>query len=108
MQEAHGTHSLPGTGPQRSSPGGTVIADTAWIAPHATIVGDVTIDDEASIWYGVAIRAEAEPIHIGRGSNIQDNSVVHTDPGAPAFIGVNVSIGHGAIVHGCTIEDGAL
>ena len=53
-------------------------------------------------------RAEAEPIHIGRGSNIQDNSVVHTDPGAPAFIGVNVSIGHGAILHGCTIEDGAL
>ena len=84
------------------------IADTAWIAPHATIVGDVTIDDEASIWYGVAIRAEAEPIHLGRGSNIQDNSVVHTDPEAPAFIGVNVSIGHGAIVHGCTIEDGAL
>ncbi|MFD7008456.1 gamma carbonic anhydrase family protein [Rhodococcus jostii] len=84
------------------------IADTAWIAPNANVVGAVTLDDDVSIWYGTSLRADAEPIRIGRGTNIQDNCVIHTDPGSPATIGESVSVGHGAILHGCRIENGVL
>lgn len=84
------------------------IAATAWIAPNASVTGAVTLADDVSIWYGTSLRADAEPIHIGRGTNIQDNCVIHTDPGSPATIGDSVSIGHGAILHGCRIENGVL
>ena len=63
---------------------------------------------KASIWYGAVLRAEFEPIEIGEGSNIQDNVTVHVDPGFPASIGAGVSVGHNAVLHGCTIEDGCL
>lgn len=84
------------------------IADSAWIASNASVVGAVTLEDDASIWYGASIRAEAAPIRVGRGSNVQDNCVIHTDPGSPVTIGDSVTIGHGAILHGCQIHNGVL
>lgn len=84
------------------------IGENVFIAPNATIIGDVTIADNASIWYGTVIRGDMEPITIGANTNIQDNCTVHTDYGCPAVIGANVSIGHNAVVHGCTIEGNCL
>lgn len=84
------------------------MASSAWVAPTAVLVGDVEVGPGASIWYGVVIRAERERITIGSGSNVQDNAVLHADPGAPCRVGAGVTIGHAAVVHGCTIEDGAL
>ncbi|MEV7132170.1 gamma carbonic anhydrase family protein [Arthrobacter sp. NPDC093128] len=83
-------------------------AAAAWVAPNATVVGDVTIGSESSIWYGAVARADQAPIRIGNGSNIQDNCVLHTDPGFPLTIGDNTTLGHGAICHGATIGDGVL
>lgn len=84
------------------------IADDAFIAPNATIVGDVEIGAGSSIWFGVVLRGDFNRIHIGAGSNIQDNSVVHVgDPPADTFIGDNVLIGHMAMIHGCRIESGS-
>jgi carbonic anhydrase/acetyltransferase-like protein (isoleucine patch superfamily) len=80
----------------------------SWVAPNATVVGHVTAGSKASIWYGAVLRAEFEPIEIGEGSNLQDNVTVHVDPGFPATIGAGVSVGHNAVLHGCTIEDGCL
>lgn len=80
----------------------------SWVAPNATVVGHVTAGPKASIWYGAVLRAEFEPIEIGEGSNLQDNVTVHVDPGFPATIGTGVSVGHNAVLHGCTIEDGCL
>ena len=80
----------------------------SWVAPNATVVGHVTAGPKASIWYGAVLRAEFEPIEIGEGSNLQDNVTVHVDPGFPATIGAGVSVGHNAVLHGCTIEDGCL
>lgn len=80
----------------------------SWVAPNAAIIGDVTVAEGASIWYGVTLRAEAEPIRIGRGSNIQDGVTVHVDPEYPVTVGVGVSVGHNAVLHGCTIGDGVL
>lgn len=80
----------------------------SWVAPNAAILGQVTLAARASVWYGVTLRAEFEPIEIGEGSNIQDNCTVHVDPGFPAKIGAGVSVGHNAVLHGCTVEDGAL
>lgn len=85
-----------------------LVADTAWIAPNATLVGSVVIKDGASIWYGVVLRADNEPITIGARSNVQDNCVFHVDKGKPVTLGEGVSIGHGAVVHGATIEDNVL
>jgi carbonic anhydrase/acetyltransferase-like protein (isoleucine patch superfamily) len=79
-----------------------------FIAPTAVIIGDVTIRDNASIWYGVVLRGDMEPITIGENTNIQDNCTVHTDYGYPAVLGDNVSVGHNAIVHGCTVEENCL
>lgn len=80
----------------------------AWVAPNATVVGQVTLAARSSIWYGATLRSEFESIEIGEGSNIQDGVSVHVDPGFPAMIGAGVSVGHNAVLHGCTIEDGCL
>lgn len=84
------------------------IGQNVFIAPTAVIIGDVTIEDRASIWYGAIVRGDMEPIRIGKETNIQDNCVVHTDWGKPAVIGSKVTVGHNAVVHGCVIEDNCL
>jgi carbonic anhydrase/acetyltransferase-like protein (isoleucine patch superfamily) len=84
------------------------VAESAFIAPTAVIVGDVEIGEQASVWFGAVIRGDTAPVRIGARSNVQDNCVIHTDEGAPAIIGADVSLGHGAIVHGATVGDGAL
>ncbi len=80
----------------------------SWVAPNASLVGYVSLAARASIWYGATLRAEAEPIEIGAGTNIQDGVTIHVDPGFPATIGAGVSVGHNAVLHGCTVEDGSL
>jgi carbonic anhydrase/acetyltransferase-like protein (isoleucine patch superfamily) len=85
-----------------------VVADTAWIAENATLIGRVTVEAGASVWFGAVMRGDTDDLKLGAGSNLQDNVVVHADPGAPATIGAGVSVGHGAVIHGCTIEDGSL
>lgn len=84
------------------------IAPTAFIAPTAVIIGDVEIAEFASVWFGAVIRGDTAPIRIGARSNVQDNCVIHTDVGAPATVGADCSLGHGAIIHGATVGDGAL
>ncbi len=84
------------------------IDPSAFIAPGAFIIGDVTIGPESSVWFGVVLRGDIAPITIGRGSNIQDGAVVHVDIGRPTIIGNWVTVGHGAILHGCTIGDNVL
>jgi carbonic anhydrase/acetyltransferase-like protein (isoleucine patch superfamily) len=81
---------------------------TAWVAPNATVVGDVVLHPESSVFYGAVLRADSETLTLGVGSYLQDNVVVHVDHGAPATIGAGVSVGHGAVVHGCTIDDDCL
>jgi carbonic anhydrase/acetyltransferase-like protein (isoleucine patch superfamily) len=78
------------------------------VAPNATVVGDVTIGSGSSIWYGAVVRADTAPIRVGNGSNVQDNCVLHADPGFPLTIGNNTTVGHGAICHGATIGHGVL
>lgn len=80
----------------------------SWVAPNATVIGQVVLAAAASAWYGAILRAEAEPIEIGEGTNIQDGVTVHVDPGFPCRIGAGVSVGHNAVLHGCTVEDGSL
>jgi carbonic anhydrase/acetyltransferase-like protein (isoleucine patch superfamily) len=80
----------------------------AWVADEAVIIGDVTIGARASVWPGAVVRGDNEPIVIGEGSNVQEGVVLHSDPGFPLTIGKNVSIGHQAMVHGCTVADGVL
>jgi len=80
----------------------------SWVAPNATVVGQVIMAAGSSAWYGAILRAEAEPIDIGAGTNIQDGVTIHVDPGFPARIGSGVSVGHNAVLHGCTIEDDSL
>lgn len=82
------------------------IDPSAYIAPGAVVIGDVVIGARASIWFNAVIRGDVEPIVIGEGSNIQDGTVVHTDPGYPCNVGKNVTVGHNAILHGCRIEQG--
>ena len=85
-----------------------VIGKNVYIAPTAAVIGDVTVEDGASIWFGAVVRGDEAPIRIGRDTNIQDNVTVHTDIDKPAIIGSAVTVGHNAVVHGCTIEDGCL
>jgi len=85
-----------------------VIGENVFIASTAVVIGDVTIGDESSIWYNTVLRGDMAPIYIGRQTNIQDNCTLHTDYGHPATVGDRVSVGHNAVVHGCTIEDEAL
>lgn len=84
------------------------IDDDAWVAPTATIIGDVVLHPGASVFYGAVLRGDSDAIVLGAGSNLQDNVVVHVDHGVPATIGAGVSVGHSAVVHGCTIEDDCL
>ncbi len=84
------------------------IDPSAWIAPNATLIGRVRVLADASVWYGCVLRGDIDDIVLGKGSNLQDNSTVHTDEGVPTTIGTGVGIGHGAIIHGTTIEDGCL
>ena len=84
------------------------IAMDAWVAPEAQVTGRVVIEAGASVWFGAVLRGDNEEIRLGRGSNIQDLCVCHTDPGYPLTVGENCTIGHRAILHGCTIGDGAL
>ena len=79
-----------------------------WIAPNASIIGDVTLEKNTSIWFNVTLRGDIENIYVGEGSNIQDGSVLHTDPGYPLKIGKNVTIGHLVMLHGCTVGDNSL
>ena len=79
-----------------------------WIAPNAVVIGNVTLEKNTSVWFNATIRGDIENIHIGEGSNIQDGSVLHTDPGYPLKIGKNVTVGHLVMLHGCTIEDNSL
>lgn len=81
---------------------------TAWVAPSAIVAGDVHLGPEASVWYGVVVRADTETIRIGAGSNVQDGSVLHADPGSPLTLGRDVVVGHRVVLHGCTIEDETL
>ncbi len=93
-------YSLDGTAPD--------IDPTAWIAPGAHVMGRVTLGAGASVWFGAALRGDNEAIVVGPGTNIQENSVLHTDWGFPLTIGANCTVGHKAMLHGCTIGDGTL
>ena len=84
------------------------IPDSAWVAPNATLVGGVTLGERASIFYGTVLRADIDTIAIGDDTNLQDNVTMHVDAGSPASIRARVSVGHGAILHGCTVEDDCL
>lgn len=84
------------------------IAEDAWVAPDAKIIGRVVLEQKASVWFGAVLRGDNEEIRIGQGSNVQDLCVLHTDPGKPLSIGKDCTIGHRAILHGCTIGDNAL
>ncbi|MGO2801510.1 MAG: gamma carbonic anhydrase family protein, partial [Corynebacterium variabile] len=84
------------------------IHSSAYVAPNAVIVGDVEIAEDASVFYGVVIRADVGSIRIGARSNIQDNSVIHTEEDSPTVIGEDVTVGHQALVHACTVGDGTL
>ena len=79
-----------------------------WVAPDAVIIGRVTLKEGASVWFGSVLRGDNEPIVIGEGTNIQENCVLHTDPGFPMTLGANVTVGHMATLHGCTVGDGSL
>lgn len=93
-------YALSGTGPQ--------LGPGSWVAPSADLIGDVRLAERASVWFGAVVRADNTPILIGEESNIQDGAVCHSDPHAPLVIGRGVTVGHQAILHGCTVGDGAL
>ena len=84
------------------------VGSAAFVAPNATLAGDVVLAAGSSVWYGAVVRGDTGAIRIGKNSNIQDNAVLHTGPNLGVTIGKNVSIGHSAVVHGCTVGDGAL
>ena len=88
--------------PQTPGPG------SFWIAPGARVIGDVRLGRDVGIWFGAVLRGDKEPLSIGDGSNIQEHVMIHADPGFPVRIGAGVTVGHRAIVHGCTIGDGTL
>ncbi|MDO5658368.1 MAG: gamma carbonic anhydrase family protein, partial [Paracoccus sp. (in: a-proteobacteria)] len=91
---------LEGTAPE--------LGKDAWAAPDAQLIGRIVLEDAASVWFGAVLRGDNEEIRIGRGSNIQDLCCLHTDPGFPLRVGADVTVGHRAMLHGCTIGDGAL
>ncbi len=86
----------------------TLRGEGHFIAPNAAVIGKVTLHENASIWFSCVLRGDAEHIEIGAGSNIQDGTVIHADPGFPTIVGQNVTVGHNAMLHGCTIGDGSL
>jgi carbonic anhydrase/acetyltransferase-like protein (isoleucine patch superfamily) len=81
---------------------------SAWIAPSAVVVGDVHLGEDASVWFNAVLRGDTETITIGARSNIQDLTMIHTDPGFPTWIGTDVTVGHRAIIHGATVGNGSL
>lgn len=82
--------------------------DSHWIAPTAVTIGKVRLERDASVWWGAVLRGDNELITVGQGSNVQDGCVLHTDPGFPLTIGPYVTVGHMAMLHGCTIGEGSL
>ena len=84
------------------------LADTAWVADSAQVIGNVEIAEGASVWFGCVLRGDGECLSIGRNCNVQDGSIVHADPGFPVKLGDNVSIGHQVMLHGCTVGEGSL
>ncbi|WP_026553755.1 gamma carbonic anhydrase family protein [Arthrobacter sp. 35W] len=84
------------------------VSPSTFVAPNATLIGDVVLGGDSSAFYGVVVRGDTAAIRVGAGSNLQDNVVLHADPGFPTTIGNGVSVGHGAVVHGCTVEDDCL
>jgi carbonic anhydrase/acetyltransferase-like protein (isoleucine patch superfamily) len=84
------------------------LGEGAWVADSAQVIGTVELGAGASVWFGVVIRGDNDTVRIGRNSNIQDHAVLHADTGVPLTIGDNVTVGHQAMLHGCTVGDGAL
>ncbi len=84
------------------------IAASAYIAPSAMVIGNAVLAEQSSVWFGATIRGDNEVISVGTGSNVQDGAVLHTDPGSPLSIGAAVTVGHQAMLHGCTIGEGSL
>ncbi len=84
------------------------VADSVWVADSAQVIGKVELAEDSSVWFGVVIRGDTETIRIGRGTNIQDASVLHADHGKPLTIGDYVTVGHKAMLHGCTVGEGSL
>ncbi len=84
------------------------IAASAWVADSAQVMGNVELDDDVSIWFGAILRGDTEVLRIGRGTNVQDGSVLHADLGYPLTLGANVTVGHQVMLHGCSIGDGTL
>ncbi|WP_422007939.1 gamma carbonic anhydrase family protein [Pyruvatibacter mobilis] len=95
-------YALDGTEPQLPESG------RYWVAPSASVMGNVILEQDASVWFGATIRGDNDPIRIGARANVQDGSVLHTDPGMPLTIGPDVTIGHMVMLHGCTIGEGSL
>ncbi|MBL6429502.1 MAG: gamma carbonic anhydrase family protein [Maritimibacter sp.] len=85
----------------------TIHEDT-WVAPDANLIGDVVLEEGSSVWFGCTLRGDNERLTIGKGTNVQENCVFHTDMGFPLTLGENVTIGHKAMLHGCTVGDGSL
>ena len=85
-----------------------VIAESAYVAAEAVVIGDVHLGEHISVWPGAVIRGDNEPITLDEGSNAQEGAVFHTDPGYPLTVGKHVTVGHQAMLHGCTVEDGCL
>ena len=85
-----------------------ILGRDVWIAPNATIIGDVRLGDNASVWWNAVLRGDNDTIAIGAGSNIQDGSVLHADAGVPLTLGANVTVGHLVMLHGCTVGDESL
>ena len=81
---------------------------SAWIAPDAHVIGRVTLGEEVGVWFGAVIRGDNDPITVGARTNIQDGAMLHADPGVPLTIGADVTVGHHAILHGCTVGDNSL
>ena len=84
------------------------LADDTWVAPDANLIGQVILEEGASVWFGATLRGDNEPITIGRGSNVQENCVMHTDMGYPLTVGENCTIGHKVMLHGCTLGNNTL
>ena len=84
------------------------IAASAWVADSAQVIGNVVLHEDASIWFGAILRGDTETLTVGRGSNVQDGSVLHADTGYPVTLGEHVTVGHQVMLHGCTVGDGSL
>jgi len=84
------------------------VADSAWVADSAQLMGKVVLAEDASVWFGAILRGDNETLTVGRGSNVQDGTVMHSDPGYPLTLGADVTVGHQAMLHGCSVGDGSL